>query len=121
MPLIAAAAPWHSKEITSMGLQLRDVVGGARRLAGLLALAALAGAAPAALALDPTDTPSQSAFGMLGPGGISVIVPSGDVTYIGGNFDELAAITGAFARLDATTARRIAPLAEAEFGDVRAS
>ncbi len=72
-------------------------------------------------ALNPTIQPTQSAFGVLGNGGISTIVPHGNVTYIGGNFDELAAITGAFARLDSTTAKRIAPLAEAEHGEVRAS
>lgn len=72
-------------------------------------------------ALNPTIQPTQSAFGVLGNGAVSTIVPHGNVTYIGGNFDELAAITGAFARLDATTARRIAPLAEAEHGEVRAS
>ena len=58
---------------------------------------------------------------MLGNGAVAAIVPSGNVTYIGGNFDELAAITGAFARLHAATAKRIAPLAEAEHGEVRAS
>lgn len=72
-------------------------------------------------ALNPTIQPIQSAFGVLGNGGVSTIVPHGNVTYIGGNFDELAAITGAFARLDTTTAKRIAPLAEAEHGEVRAS
>jgi hypothetical protein len=72
-------------------------------------------------ALNPPNTPTQSAFGVLGNGAVSVIVPHGDVTYIGGNFDELAAITGAFARLDSTTARRIAPLAETRHGEVRTS
>ena len=74
-----------------------------------------------AQALNPTIGPTQSAFGVLGNGAVSTIVPHGNVTYIGGNFDELAAITGAFARLDAATAKRIAPLAEAEHGEVRAS
>jgi hypothetical protein len=72
-------------------------------------------------ALNPTSTPTQSAFGVLGNGAVSTIVPRGNVTYIGGNFDELAAITGAFARLDSATAKRIAPLAEAEHGEVRTS
>jgi len=74
-----------------------------------------------AQALNPPSTPTQSTFGVLGNGAVSTIVPRGDVTYIGGNFDELAAITGAFARLDSSTAKRIAPLAEAEYGEVRAS
>lgn len=74
------------------------------------------------LAAEPSSSPVQSAFGMLGNGGISIIVPHGNVTYIGGNFDELAAITGSFARLDGSTGKRIAPLAEVRFGgEVRAS
>jgi hypothetical protein len=72
-------------------------------------------------ALNPPNTPTQSAVGVLGNGAVSTIVPHGNVTYIGGNFDELAAITGAFARLDSATAKRIAPLAEAEHGEVRTS
>src|SRR5688500_12529389 len=72
-------------------------------------------------ALNPTSTPTQSAFGVLGNGAVSTIVPRGNVTYICGNFDELAAITGAFARLDSATAKRIAPLAEAQHGEVRTS
>lgn len=72
-------------------------------------------------ALNPAPTPTPGAFGVLGNGAVSTIVPHGNVTYIGGNFDELAAITGAFARLDSATAKRIAPLAEAEHGEVRAS
>ncbi|MGH6904747.1 MAG: hypothetical protein ACREIR_18625 [Geminicoccaceae bacterium] len=89
----------------------------------LVTLVSLAGCAPtgASQALNPQSMPSQSAFGVLGNGAVATIVPRGDVTYIGGNFDELAAITGAFARLDSSTARRIAPLAEAEHGEVRAS
>src|SRR3989475_696037 len=71
--------------------------------------------------LNPANTPTQSAFGVLGNGAVSTIVPRGNVTYIGGNFDELAAITGAFARLDSGTAKRIAPLAEAQHGEVRTS
>src|SRR3954447_13002664 len=70
---------------------------------------------------NPSSTPTQSAFSVLGNGGIGTIVPHGNVTYIGGNFDELAAITGSFARLDAVTAKRIAPFAEAEHGEVRTS
>ncbi len=72
-------------------------------------------------ALAPSVVPMQSAFSMLGNGGIGVIVPHDNVTYIGGNFDELAAITGAFSRLDAVSARRIAPLVETQGGEVRAS
>lgn len=72
-------------------------------------------------ALNPTPTPTPGAFGVLGNGAVSTIVSHGNVTYIGGNFDELAAITGAFARLNSTTAKRIAPLAETEHGEVRAS
>ena len=77
--------------------------------------------APCAQALDPPSTPTQSAFGVLGTGAVTAIVPRSDVTYIGGNFDELAAITGAFACLHSSSARRIAPLAEAEQGEVRTS
>ena len=90
----------------------------------ILAIATLTGCAPAPdtqTSLNPSSTPTQSAFGVLGNGAVATIVPRGNVTYIGGNFDELAAITGAFARLDAASARRIAPLAEAEHGEVRAS
>ncbi len=72
-------------------------------------------------ALNPMSTPTPSAFGVLGNGAVSTIVPHGNVTYIGGNFDELAAITGAFVRLDSATAKRIVPLVETEHGEVRAS
>ena len=58
---------------------------------------------------------------MVGGGYVRTIVPRGDVTYIGGTFDELAAVTGAFARLDAASGRRNALLAEAHGGEVRAS
>jgi Domain of unknown function (DUF5122) beta-propeller len=92
-----------------------------RVLGTLVALVALTGGARGAQALAPPNTPTQSAFGVLGNGAVSTIVPRGDVTYIGGNFDELAAITGAFARLSSSTAKRIAPLAEAEHGEVRTS
>ena len=93
-------------------------------LGTLAALATLTGCAPAPdtpAALNPSSTPTPSAFGVLGNGAVATIVPRGNVTYIGGNFDELAAITGAFARLDSATARRIAPLAEAQHGEVRTS
>src|SRR5215470_2249003 len=95
----------------------------AKRVARLLlTMGALAGCAPVVPpSFTPSNTPTQSAFGVLGNGGVATIVASGGVTYIGGNFDELAAITGAFARLDTATARRIAPLAETQFGEVRAS
>ncbi len=92
-----------------------------RVLGTLVALVTLTGGVGRAEALDPPNTPTQSAFGVLGNGAVSTIVPRGDVTYIGGNFDELAAITGAFARLSSATAKRIAPLAEVERGEVRAS
>jgi hypothetical protein len=88
----------------------------------LLTMGALAGCAPVVVqSFTPPNTPTQSAFSVLGNGGVGTIVASGGVTYIGGNFDELAAITGAFARLDSATAKRIAPLAEAEHGEVRTS
>ena len=88
----------------------------------LLTMGALAGCAPVVpQSFTPPNTPTQSAFGVLGNGGVVTIVPSGGVTYIGGNFDELAAITGAFARLDTATAKRIAPLAEAQHGEMRAT
>ena len=40
--------------------------------------------------MNPPNAPTRTAFGVLGNGGVSVIVPHGGVTYIGGNFDELA-------------------------------
>ncbi len=97
-----------------------------RILGTSMVLAILAGCAPTPLPppaanLNPPDTPTQSAFGVLGNGAVTAIVSRGDVTYIGGNFDELAAITGAFARLNSSNAKRIAPLAEAEHGEVLAS
>ena len=95
------------------------------RLAGLpealFALAVLTVTGPGALALDLPDTATRTAFSALGFGSVSAIVPSGNVTYIGGNFEALAAITGAFARLDASTGKRAVPIAEAEDGEVRAS
>jgi hypothetical protein len=69
---------------------------------------------------NPSNTPTQSAFSVLGNGGIGTIVPHDNVTYIGGNFDELAAITGSFARLEGLTAKCI-PMAQAEHGEVRSS
>ena len=69
--------------------------------------------------INPRNAPTQTAFGVLGNGAVSAIVPHGGVTYIGGNFDELAAITGAFARLDAVSGKRVAPLAETQGGEVR--
>ena len=65
----------------------------ARKTFGMVvALGTLVGYSPGALALDPPSTPTQSAFGVLN-GEVHAIVPRGDVTYIGGTFDELAAIT----------------------------
>jgi len=77
----------------------------------MVALVALFGCASGAEAFNPDKLLTESAFGVLGYGAVNTIVPHGDVTYIGGNFDELAAATGAFARLDISTAKRIAPLA----------
>ena len=106
-------AGWHA---AIDGLSAKAMIG------ALSALVALAGFGPGAVALDPPSIPTPSAFRVLGGGYVSTIVPRGDVTYIGGNFEELAAVTGAFARLDATSARRIvAPLAEVHDGEVRAS
>src|SRR5215510_15581222 len=87
----------------------------------VLELTGCGGGATSIPSINPPNAPTQTAFGVLGNGAVSVIVPHGGVTYIGGNFDELAAITGAFARLDAVTAKRIAPLAETEDGEVRTS
>src|SRR5262245_34924273 len=87
----------------------------------VLELTGCGGGATSIPSINPPNEPTQTAFGVLGNGAVSVIVPYGGVTYIGGNFDELAAITGAFARLDAVTAKRIAPLAETQGGEVRTS
>src|SRR5262249_56195276 len=87
----------------------------------VLELTGCSGRAASIQSINPPNAPTQTAFGVLGNGAVSVIVPHGGVTYIGGNFDELAAITGAFARLDAVTAKRIAPLAETQGGEVRTS
>jgi trimeric autotransporter adhesin len=76
---------------------------------------------PLALAFDPPNAPTQSAFGVPGNGAVVAIVPHGGVTYIGGNFDEVAAITGSFVRLNAATAKRVAPLVEVYPGEVRAA
>ena len=54
-------------------------------------------------------------------GGISVIVPHGGMTYIGGNFDELAAITGAFARVDFVYRKTHRSACRISAGEVRAS
>lgn len=92
-----------------------------RRCSGVASALALTFAlAASARGAEPLAVPLQSAFGMIGNGGITAIVPHGNVTYIGGNFDELAAITGALSRLDASTGRRIAPLVEVQHGEVRA-
>src|SRR5215467_5719099 len=87
----------------------------------VLELTGCGGGATSIPSINPPNAPTQTAFGVLGNGAVSVIVPYGGVTYIGGNFDELAAITGAFARLDAVTAKRIAPLTETQGGEVRTS
>src|SRR5215510_5378361 len=87
----------------------------------VLELTGCGGAATSIPSINPPNAPTQTAFGVLGNGAVSAIVPHGSVTYIGGNFDELAAITGAFARLDAVTAKRIAPLVETQGGEVRTS
>src|SRR5262245_56870480 len=87
----------------------------------VLELTGCGGGATSIPSINPPNAPTQTAFGVLGNGAVSAIVPHGGVTYIGGNFDELAAITGAFARLDAVTAKRIAPLAETQGGEVRTS
>ena len=72
----------------------------ARRLGALVALVTLTASGPGALALDPPNTPTRRRSACWAPGYVRTIVPRGDVTYIGGNFDELAAVTGAFARLE---------------------
>src|SRR5262249_54823855 len=87
----------------------------------VLELTGCSGRAASIQSINPPNAPTQTAFGVLGNGAVSAIVPHGGVTYIGGNFDELAALTGAFARLDAGTAKRIAPLAETQGGEVRTS
>src|SRR5262245_12296940 len=87
----------------------------------VLELTGCSGRAASSQSINPPNAPTQTAFGVLGNGAVSAIVPHGGVTYIGGNFDELAALTGAFARLDAVTAKRIAPLAETQGGEVRTS
>ena len=85
----------------------------------LVVLMALIGCAPSAHAF-PQSIPSGSAYGVL-DGHVLAIARHGDVTYLGGNFAELAAITGAFARLDGATGKRSGLLPEAENGEVRAS
>jgi hypothetical protein len=88
-------------------------------LKALAVLMALICCAPSAQGF-PNPIPSRSAYGVV-DGHVLAIARQGGVTYIGGNFSELAAMTGAFARLDAATGRRSALLAEAENGEVRAS
>ena len=85
----------------------------------LVVLMALISCAPSAQAF-PQSIPSRSAYGVL-DGHVLAIARHGDVTYLGGNFTELAAITGAFARLDGATGKRSGLLPEAENGEVRAS
>ena len=94
---------------------------GIRFLGATVLVLELTGCGGGIPSINPSNAPTQTTFGVLGNGGVSAIVPHGGVTYIGGNFDELAAITGAFARLDAVTAKRIAPLAETQGGEVRTS
>ena len=137
----AEHAPWRlAKEAMRMDPQLRDLVRDAparpgrppagrpnghrcaRGLAALLVLLTLAAAGPAARALDLAETPSPTAFSVLGNGDVSAIVPQRQrhlhrrqLRRAGGRSP------AAFARLDAASGRRIALLAEAQGGEVRAS
>jgi hypothetical protein len=115
--MIVVDAAWRRMTM-ARSTEMKECSAG-ETLKGLVVLMALISCAPSAQAF-PQPVPSQSAYGVL-DGHVIAIARHGDVTYLGGNFSELAAMTGAFARLDAATGGRSALLPEAENGEVRAS
>lgn len=87
-----------------------------RRAAGVLAAAALGLVlVPAsAQALQP-DAPDPAAFEA--NGSVFAVARGGGQTFIGGDFTQLRARTGPGVRFNATTGRRIAPVAEVRGGN----
>jgi hypothetical protein len=98
------------------------VTGAGRGIRGaVLGLLVPVGGGESVSALDPPGAPLPGAFSVVRGGYVRTIVPRGSVTYIGGDFEELGAVTGGFARLDAPSGRRNGLLPEADGGEVRAS